>query len=138
MNLDPEKLIVLFVIAMLVLGPKRLPEAARTAGRWLAEIRKYTSGFQSEMRDMLAEPREQTRALHDEFRNVLAEPREHASALQNEFRSALDEPRAAIEAGAQDLRASASLETPAAPPPVLPPETPVAAPQGIPDDPALN
>ena len=58
MNLDPEKLIVLFVIAMLIMGPKRLPEAARTMGRWMAELRKYTSGFQSEFHDLLSEPRE--------------------------------------------------------------------------------
>ena len=67
MNLDPEKLIVLFVIAMLVLGPKRLPEAARTMGRWMAELRKYTSGFQSEFHDLLAEPRQQTSAIRDEL-----------------------------------------------------------------------
>lgn len=57
MNLDPEKLLVLFVIALLVLGPQRLPQAARTLGRGLAEVRKYTTGFQSELRDVLAEPR---------------------------------------------------------------------------------
>jgi Tat protein translocase TatB subunit len=56
-NLDPEKLLVLFVIALLVLGPQRLPQAARTLGRGLAEVRKYTTGFQSELRDVLAEPR---------------------------------------------------------------------------------
>ncbi|MGH9106221.1 MAG: twin-arginine translocase TatA/TatE family subunit [Acidimicrobiales bacterium] len=57
MNIDPEKLLVLFVIAVLVLGPSRLPQAARSLGRGLAELRRYTSSFQSEMRDVLAEPR---------------------------------------------------------------------------------
>jgi Tat protein translocase TatB subunit len=89
-NLDPEKLIVLFVIAMLILGPKRLPEAARTAGRWMAELRKYTSGFQKE------------------FGDILAEPREHTSALREEFRSAMSEPRAALEAGAREVQAAAN------------------------------
>ena len=28
-------------------------------GRWMAELRKYTSGFQKEFGDLLAEPREQ-------------------------------------------------------------------------------
>ncbi len=75
MNLDPEKLIVLFVIAMLIMGPKRLPEAARSLGRWMAELRKYTSGFQSEFHDLLAEPREQGSAIRDELRNAFSEPR---------------------------------------------------------------
>ena len=90
MNLDPEKLIVLFVIAMLVLGPKRLPEAARTMGRWMAELRKYTSGFQSEFHDLLAEPRQQTSAIRDELHNAFSEP------------------RAALEAGAREAQAAAN------------------------------
>lgn len=57
MNLDPEKLLVLFVIALLVLGPDRLPQMARSLGRGLAEVKKYTSGFQSEVHEVLAEPR---------------------------------------------------------------------------------
>lgn len=57
MNLDPEKVLVLFVIALLVLGPERLPKAARALGKGLAELRKYTSSFQSEVNQVLAEPR---------------------------------------------------------------------------------
>lgn len=130
MNLDPEKLIVLFVIAMLVLGPKRLPEAARTMGRWMAELRKYTSGFQSEFHDLLAEPRQQTSAIRDELTNAFSEP------------------RAALEAGAREAQAAANAAhaelTAPNPPPVpepaqvLPPE-PVSAPlNSVPDDPTLN
>jgi Tat protein translocase TatB subunit len=135
-NLDPEKLIVLFVIAMLIMGPKRLPEAARSLGRWMAELRKYTSGFQSEFHDLLAEPREQSSAISDELRNAFSEP------------------RAALEAGAreaQDAANAASGEW-GAPDPVLPDPTydfsddavsfdheTVSAPlNSVPDDPTLN
>ncbi len=129
MNLDPEKLIVLFVIAMLVLGPKRLPEAARTMGRWMAELRKYTSGFQKE------------------FGDLLAEPREHTSALREEFRSALSEPRAAIEAGAREAQAAANAASADVvdpsyavpdPAPTLPQETAGVQMSPVPDDPNLN
>ena len=98
MNLDPDKLVVLFVIALLVLGPKRLPEVARTAGRWMAEVRKYTSAIQGELHGVLGEPLKQTTALRDEFRSALAEPR-----------SALAEPLAALEAGAGEVRTSARI-----------------------------
>lgn len=57
MNLDPEKVLVLLVIALLVLGPDRLPRAARTLGKGLAEVRRYTSSFQAEVNQVLAEPR---------------------------------------------------------------------------------
>jgi sec-independent protein translocase protein TatB len=87
-NLDPDKLLVLFVIAMLVLGPKRFPEAARTMGRWLAEARKYTSGAHNEFRDLLEEPRRHTSELHDEFQKAFAEPWAALEAEAREVQSA--------------------------------------------------
>ena len=48
----PEILVVL-VVALLVLGPERLPEAARQVGRFVAEIRRIGAGFQAEMRDAM-------------------------------------------------------------------------------------
>ena len=51
----PEILIVLLV-ALIVLGPKRLPHAARQVGRAVAEFRRVTSDFQSEVRQAIAEP----------------------------------------------------------------------------------
>jgi sec-independent protein translocase protein TatB len=62
MGIDPEKLFVLFVIALIVLGPERLPRMARSLGRGLAELRKYTSAAQSELSNVLAEPREAVRS----------------------------------------------------------------------------
>jgi sec-independent protein translocase protein TatB len=118
---------------MLVLGPKRLPEAARTMGRWMAELRKYTSGFQSEFNNLLAEPREHTSALRDEFRNVLAEPRAALEAGAREAQSAVNE---ATAAAAADVVAPS--QSPTDPSPVQPQE-PVSAPlNAVPDDPSLN
>lgn len=47
---------MILVIALLVLGPEKLPEAARQAGRVLAELRRMSSGFQAEMRDAMHNP----------------------------------------------------------------------------------
>lgn len=44
----PE-LIVIFVIALLVLGPQRLPELARTLGRALKEIQRATQEIKEEI-----------------------------------------------------------------------------------------
>jgi Tat protein translocase TatB subunit len=51
----PEILVILLV-ALLVLGPERLPEAARRAGQVLAEVRRMSSGFQAELRDAINTP----------------------------------------------------------------------------------
>lgn len=61
----PE-LIVILVIALIVLGPKRLPEVARTLGKAMAEFRRQSSEimdeFQAQARlDEDAERRAHTR-----------------------------------------------------------------------------
>ncbi len=35
-----QELLIIFVVALLVFGPKKLPELARTMGKWVAEIKK--------------------------------------------------------------------------------------------------
>ncbi|MHB8881692.1 MAG: Sec-independent protein translocase protein TatB [Thermodesulfovibrionales bacterium] len=35
-----QELIIIFVIALLVFGPERLPEISRKLGRWVIEIRR--------------------------------------------------------------------------------------------------
>jgi Tat protein translocase TatB subunit len=39
-SLGAPEILVILVVALLVLGPNRLPEAARQAGRALAEVRR--------------------------------------------------------------------------------------------------
>ena len=56
LNLSTGELLVIAVIALVVLGPERLPGAARQAGRAIAELRKISSGFQREMQDAMREP----------------------------------------------------------------------------------
>jgi len=50
----PEILVIL-VLALLVLGPERLPQAARTMGRWVGEVRKITGSLQAEVQDVVDE-----------------------------------------------------------------------------------
>ncbi|MFO7961375.1 MAG: twin-arginine translocase TatA/TatE family subunit [Nitriliruptoraceae bacterium] len=38
----PQELLVIAVVALLVFGPDRLPELARTAGKWLGRLRSET------------------------------------------------------------------------------------------------
>jgi TatA/E family protein of Tat protein translocase len=45
----PELLVIL-VVALIVLGPKRLPEVAKALGKGLAEFRKATADLTEELR----------------------------------------------------------------------------------------
>lgn len=48
-SLGPAEIIVILVVALIVLGPKRLPEAGRQVGKALSEIRRWTADMKSEM-----------------------------------------------------------------------------------------
>ena len=49
-SLGPAEILVILVVALIVLGPKRLPEAGRQVGKAIAEVRKWSQGFQDEVR----------------------------------------------------------------------------------------
>lgn len=46
----PE-LIVIFVIALVVIGPQKLPDLARSLGRGLAEFKRATEDFKQSVQD---------------------------------------------------------------------------------------
>jgi TatA/E family protein of Tat protein translocase len=51
------ELLVIFAVALLVLGPKKLPELARSLGRGIAEFRRASSEMRREFLDLTEEPR---------------------------------------------------------------------------------
>ncbi len=56
-NISPLEIIVLLVIALIVLGPQRLPEMARSVGRGMREFRKaLTSDGSDDEDDELERP----------------------------------------------------------------------------------
>lgn len=67
MNFSPEKLFLVGIIALVVLGPNRLPQAARTLGRMMVEFRRVSATVQSEFSQALAEPREAMQKSVGEF-----------------------------------------------------------------------
>jgi Sec-independent protein translocase protein TatA len=68
-DISPEKLVVFLVIALVVLGPGRLSEAARALGRLRAQLRQLTSALPPETVKVIRDPRS---ALLD----AIAEPRQ--------------------------------------------------------------
>ena len=51
------EMIVILVIALVVLGPKRLPELARTLGKSLAELRRASTDLRREFQDVANDTR---------------------------------------------------------------------------------
>ena len=53
LNLGGGEILVILMIALLVLGPSRLPGAGRQIGRALAEFRRMSSGVQDDLREAM-------------------------------------------------------------------------------------
>ena len=54
------ELLVILVIGLLILGPKRLPDLARSLGRGLAEFRRASTDIRREFLDVAEEVRTDT------------------------------------------------------------------------------
>jgi sec-independent protein translocase protein TatB len=123
-NLSPEKILVIAIFALVVLGPNRLPQAARTLGRLLAEARRVSGSFQEEVRGALAEP-------HDVLNKAVGDlgvPR--VSDLRSSLRSTVTD--------AVSPARTTQPESPASPGTSQGPPATGAQPDAVPDDPSLN
>jgi sec-independent protein translocase protein TatA len=81
----PE-LLVIMVLGLLVLGPQRLPEVARTIGRLYGQLRRASEEFQRTIRQDLAvlerqEDVNRNKAVADEIRERFAALEEVQTAL---------------------------------------------------------
>ncbi len=54
-GIDWQELLVIVFVAVLVIGPKDLPKAMRTAGRWIGKIRRTSNHFRSGIEAMIRE-----------------------------------------------------------------------------------
>lgn len=89
--LQGGEIIIIALLALVVLGPKRLPELFRKAGQWTAELRQaareITRGLEAEVSD-LKEVADDLKTTRDEITRPLRE-------IQDEMKSA--DPRSGYE-----------------------------------------
>ena len=69
-NFSGSEIVFLLLLALIVLGPEKLPEAVRKFGKTYGEIKKMTSGFQSELKTALDEPMREMRETADAFKKA--------------------------------------------------------------------
>jgi Tat protein translocase TatB subunit len=112
-NVGPEKLMVVLLIALVVLGPDKLPNAARQIGKYLNEFRRISQGFQQELRTAMDVTDTSAAAV------AQADPAAEGPVTPLEQ----DGPGTPTVA---DPESSAVSNTPAAPLPTPSPEAPVA------------
>lgn len=103
------ELVVVLVVALVVVGPERLPQLARTAGLWIGRMRRMVDSVRADIQRELAQ---------EELKKTLAED----SGVQ-EIKEMLDETRNDLHKEVSSLTLSADrelIEEPREPDPSVP------------------
>jgi sec-independent protein translocase protein TatB len=103
-----SELFVIGIVALIVLGPERLPRVARTAGHLLGRLQRYVNDVKSdisremqleELRKLQSQVEQQVREVGNEASAVTAQVSDEAAGLSDQMRAAMAEQEkyAAIE-----------------------------------------
>lgn len=112
-----SELLIIAVVALIVIGPERLPKVARTMGHLFGRLQRYVSQVKSDInREMEL----------DELRKLQGSVQEAARSLEQGFQSEVRQAEEGLRSVEQGLNEAASPATQLpAPPPIA--EPPAAA-----------
>ena len=145
--LDPAKILMILVIALIVLGPEKLPRVARQLGAGWRELVKFRERMEAEVREALPDV---------DLPRIPTSPRAAVAGFLSDLTTPLSEPLAADGAGSDeegsapapaDGTASPAGTAPAPPVPAMGANAAPAAkgrplalehPLVAPDDPSMN
>lgn len=108
-----SELLVIGVVALLVIGPKDLPQAFRTVGQWLAKARAMAREFQGHVDELMRES--QVDEMKREYRDMTSAP--ELEGIEDELMAGRvpEQPKPAVPP------TSGVTPTPAQPEHVIPP-----------------
>jgi sec-independent protein translocase protein TatB len=78
-SLGGGEVIVILVLALIVLGPEKLPDAIRKVGNIYGELRRMSEGFQSEFREAFEEPMRELEGTARAVQDAIQQPLQAAS-----------------------------------------------------------
>jgi sec-independent protein translocase protein TatB len=99
-DLGFTELLLIMVVALLVVGPERLPGVARKVGRWFGQARAYITSVRSdierelktdELRQMLTRQEEEIRKLKDMVHDTAADVEQEIAAGTDYLVKAVDD-----------------------------------------------
>ena len=93
-DIGASELLVLVIVAIVVIGPKDLPMALRTAGRWVAKMRRVSNHFKAGIETMIreAEMEEMERKWKEQNERIMRETAaQDAAAAQGQTVAAAED-----------------------------------------------
>ncbi|HEX9811889.1 MAG TPA: Sec-independent protein translocase protein TatB [Burkholderiales bacterium] len=99
-----SELLLIALVGLIVIGPKRLPEVARTVGQWVAKVRRFVADVKQDI------DREMQQAELSELRNLKQELEETRRVVEQTSSSLIKE--ANIAAPPETAGVSPTVPTP--------------------------
>lgn len=140
-----SELLVIGVVALLVLGPERLPKVARTAGHLLGRLQRYVSDVKSdisremqleELRKLQSQIQQQVREVEDQVTSVSDAVRDEGRAVQATLASDMEDTASAVSNGTENRIAPATAPGVGA---ATPPDSPqLSLSLDLPESPAVS
>ncbi len=97
-----SELFVIGLIALVVLGPERLPRVARQAGQWMGKLQRYVADVKSDINRQME---------LEELRNLQKEVTDAARNVESSFKSTVDETKSELDSIAASFESPASGES---------------------------
>lgn len=120
-SIGVTEMIVIFVIALLVFGPKKLPELGKSLGKGIREFRKHTEELKSSWDD-------QMRDVEAPLKDVSRDIQETAQDVKNDFYQSI-EPKESNESSAPSASSESGESSESAPANESSPENEPAVPK---------
>jgi Tat protein translocase TatB subunit len=90
-GVGPAELIVVLVVALVFVGPQRLPRLAADLARTIRDIRRYTGSIAAEFNDAIQELERQTEPERGEWKDIGRGLSEATQSVSGAFREAGDD-----------------------------------------------
>jgi len=104
------ELLIIGVVALLIVGPERLPGLVTFVGHWVGRLRRFANHMRSQIQEELET--EQLKNLLDEQNRELNELRREVDEVRDDTARSLNEARDAVERGTQPDTHPANEPTP--------------------------
>ncbi len=94
------EVMIIGVVALIVIGPERLPDVARKVGRWVAKIQRFIKGVRSdvsrelesgELKALIGDQKEQINELRGMVKDAQKDIQKSTSSLVKEAESSLSD-----------------------------------------------
>lgn len=83
-----SEMVIIAVVALVVLGPERLPRVARQAGQWIGKLQRYVSDVKSDINRQME---------LDELRKLQSDVTSAAKSLEGSMQSVVSDAQAGLE-----------------------------------------